>query len=293
MNLSRNSFDLKFIDDLIDLLKINKTIEGIELYNSNITDESIDKLSKGLVGNTSLKTLGIEGNKKVTDKSIPSLVKLIENSHIIKIVIQDTRITQKGSIAEALTANVLKYSADTLYIYDMKLQGGDAIGKICDVMKKFGVENLKSIELGQNDIGSSNATILLDTLTGLNANIELLNLYYNKLDDKCMKALGEFVKNSKTIKSVGLQQNKIGDKGIKTLSEYLHGNITLKELQLDSNEKITNKSVQSIVNMIESSHIGNISLRFSGIQNKESKISMLSAMNALKYEGDTINLNEK
>lgn len=63
------------------------------------------------------------------------------------------------------------------------------------------------------------------------------------MGDECLESIGEFIKNSKTIEVMNIGGNKITDKGIEILSNYLEGNKILKKLCLAGNEGITDKSV--------------------------------------------------
>ena len=99
-----------------EYIKSNKSIEGIWLGNNNISDAGIEILAPYLDGNTTFKRLDLSNNRRITDKSIPFLVKIIESSHIEEMGINNTSITQEDTIDiyVYLACNVLKYGSTKL-----------------------------------------------------------------------------------------------------------------------------------------------------------------------------------
>lgn len=97
-----------------EYIKFNKSIEKIWLFNNNISDTGIEILAPFFNGNATLRILDLNSNKKITDKSIPFLVKIIETSHVENIEIKNTEITHRNSLLWPLIFNRLKYGSDTL-----------------------------------------------------------------------------------------------------------------------------------------------------------------------------------
>ena len=99
-----------------EYIKSNKYIEGIKLDNNNISDAGIEILVPYLDDNTTFKELSLDGNKGITDKSIPLLLKMIESSHIEDMGIAKTSITQDNSIDIyiSLAINIFKYGSTKL-----------------------------------------------------------------------------------------------------------------------------------------------------------------------------------
>lgn len=88
-------------------------------------------------------------------------------------------------------------------------------------------------------------------------NFGIINLYLgnNRLDDGCMKSLGEWIKLNNTMTSISLCQNQISDRGIEILALYVKGNTALKSMDFRNNPGITNESVAIFLDMIKSSKI--------------------------------------
>lgn len=122
------------------------------------------------------------------------------------------------------------------------------------------------ISFHENDIESNGASILFNTLIDCIASITIINLSRNKLDDDCMKSLGELIKNNQTIENINICYNKITDKGIDILSSYLIGNTTLKSLGISNNKGITDKSALLLKKLIEETNIENIDIRKTSIE---------------------------
>ena len=108
--------------------------------------------------------------------------------------------------------------------------------------------------------------MLFDTLKTNNSSIKEIDLQHNKkIDDECMKSLGEYIKSNKSIEKVYLSSTSISDAGIEILAPYLDGNTTFKGLQFTGNKGITVKSIPSLMKMIESSCIEDISIERTSI----------------------------
>ena len=106
----------KCMKSLGGCIKYNKSVEGIELGNNKISDAGIEILVPYLDGNTTFKQLNLNGNKGITDKSIPLLLKMIESSHIERMDLYDTSITQENiiDVCIPLASNIFKYGSTWL-----------------------------------------------------------------------------------------------------------------------------------------------------------------------------------
>ena len=114
INLSINELDDECIESLGEFIKNNKYIENIIIGHNNITDKGIEILTLYLIGNTIIKHLAINGNRGITDKSIPLLKEIAMKSCLENINIEGTSITKKNLIIISLIANLLRNGSDTL-----------------------------------------------------------------------------------------------------------------------------------------------------------------------------------
>lgn len=107
-----------------------------------------------------------------------------------------------------------------------------------------------------------------------NAIITHIDLQQNQINDSSLKRVGEYIQDNEYLELLSLANNDITDKGIEILSDYVIGNITLKELDLNTDERITNASVPTLIEMINGSGLTVVSVHFTLIsQENQQKIT--------------------
>lgn len=116
-------------------------------------------------------------------------------------------------------------------------------------------KNKVHYSLGSNEITSKGASVLFDSLSKCNSAVSILDLTENQLNDECMKQLGEFIQDNKHLDNLVLDFNKITDKGIEILAEYLVGNTVLSGFSLMGNSEITNASMPFFIDIANTSCI--------------------------------------
>ena len=109
-----------------------------------------------------------------------------------------------------------------------------------------------------------------------------------------MKDLGELLQMNKSITKIDIScqsnsESGISDKGIEILTKYLKGNEILKIINIKQHNKITEKSIPILKEMIINSRIED--LWCSSIQLGE--ISSSLAINQMKYGNNVIYLDYK
>lgn len=105
----------KNLDDLCmksigEYIKWNKSIQKIHVNSNQISDAGIDILCPYLDGNTSFKQMIFRGNKRISNKSIPKFIKMIESSFLEHVGIEETSITEKNILVAPLACGALKYA---------------------------------------------------------------------------------------------------------------------------------------------------------------------------------------
>lgn len=98
VSLTRTHIDDDAMDALGEYIESNPSIQNIWLSRCLITDKGIECLSDYLYGNSNLKSLNIEENKGITDKSTPYLVNIIRRSVITKLFFYGTLITDLNRV---------------------------------------------------------------------------------------------------------------------------------------------------------------------------------------------------
>lgn len=97
-----------------EYIQNNQHVEELYISHNRITDIGIEVLSGYLAGNTMLKHLCLGWNPRMTQQSLPSLVKIVESSHVYYIDIKGILSIEPGLIMLSLTQNIVKYGADQL-----------------------------------------------------------------------------------------------------------------------------------------------------------------------------------
>ncbi len=93
---------------LADILRQNRILECIELYDNKITDKGIETISTYLIGNTTLKSLDLSYNIGITDKSSSHFIEAALKSCLISIKLAETSVSEENQeeINKKLSINV-------------------------------------------------------------------------------------------------------------------------------------------------------------------------------------------
>lgn len=119
--------------------------------------------------------------------------------------------------------------------------------------------------------------MIFDALKSSGSRVKLLDMKSNeKIDDDCMKLLGEYIKPNQYIEDIDIGSTNVSDEGVKTLTPYLDGNVTLKSLSFYGNTKITDKSIPMLIKMIESSNILDLGIDHTLITQRNATIPPLT-----------------
>ena len=97
------------------------------------------------------------------------------------------------------------------------------------------INSLHSLELLNCNMYDISAIFLLTHLCTSFNKMKCLDLKGNRLTDKVLHLICQFLRNSKTITFLSLEDNYITDKGVANLVEGLNNNHTLKHLKLALN----------------------------------------------------------
>lgn len=142
-----------------------------------------------------------------------------------------------------------------------------------------------------NEITSTGASILFEFLLQKGIAIQFLNLQSNKLDDNCMKSLGELISSSDSISYVGLRNNGITDEGIKFLAIAMVGNTSLRYLDVTETQ-ITDASAPYLAEMIDKSHISQLDMFYTSVSSK-TELDLKRLLERSFEERDAAAINSK
>ncbi|XP_004439263.2 PREDICTED: NACHT, LRR and PYD domains-containing protein 11 [Ceratotherium simum simum] len=97
--------------------------------------------------------------------------------------------------------------------------------------------NLRSLELGSNNIGDAGMELLCNALKHPNCNLENIGLEECMLTSACCESLASVLISSKTLKKLNLFGNELGDEGIVQILEGLgHPDCILQTVGLQIND---------------------------------------------------------
>ncbi len=136
--------------------------------------------------------------------------------------------------------------------------------------------------LNYNKITSYGAGILFDRLRLSNSIIKYVCLGSNPINDECIRFLGEYIKSNIHLESIDISNSRVSDKGIEILAQYLNGNTSLICLDLFGNKLVSDTSFSILVKMIETSHMQDIDINETLI-NQKNEIIIPLVQNILKY----------
>ncbi len=135
--------------------------------------------------------------------------------------------------------------------------------------------------------------MLFNTLNKAHSDISIIRLGGNeKIDDKCIRSICEFIKSNITIQDVNVRDTQISDIGIKELSSILCQDLRedtkLRSLNFHGNKKITNKSIPLLIQLIETTHIEHIGVEYTSINQRN---ALLVPLTNNKLENGKTNLD--
>ena len=134
--------------------------------------------------------------------------------------------------------------------------------------------------------------MLFGTLRECNLVVSKLSLSNNQIDDECMKPLGKLIQDNHFLEHVHIGNNKITDKGIEILSHLLDGNESFKTLNLSGNKGVTDQSIQLLLQVIQQSHIRDIDIRETSIENQDIFL-IQNNLNKFKFGCEEVDLSNK
>ncbi|KAF9904578.1 hypothetical protein EC991_002567 [Linnemannia zychae] len=214
--------------------KFNRTISTLSLARSGVNDKTVKYLARVIGKNEVLKTLDLSGNH-ITSLGAEYLSEaIIQNRSITRLCIQSNNIRKVGAsfIAKILTKNrVVRH----LNIGSNGL-GADGVGYIAEAVR-FN-RTLTSLSLDMNEMGSKGASAIAKALIS-NRHLTHLYLPHNNIGDVGLADICESLKRNWTLLSLDLELNHIGKGGsvvgLKALGDLLLVSTSLREINLSFN----------------------------------------------------------
>jgi len=284
--------DIDIINLVGDIIKNSNIIEHVFFPGSYFENDAFKILYNYMKNHKNLKSFHVdldfgysseEEEEKIPNKCINYIDNIIKSSNI-----EDLHFLNKEDyhfVFENLLINFFRAKNPNIR-YTSKCLNDDLILKLSDMIKKKEIGYLIKINLSFNKITSKGFSILVNSLLeSKNENILEIDMGNNKLDDDCVKDLGNLIKQNKKIRVISMNDNYITDKGIEELSEYIVGNTFIKSINLSFNSGITDKSFEVIKYMINSSTVSFFKVHWTNVSEEiKSKIFELSEIPIKKRE---------
>ena len=235
-------------------------------------------LFKGLVQNTSIKTLNIADTNLFEGRLFTMLQPLFanRNSHLTELWINTPFYGEEGRLLavalEGCSRSLEKLHLDYTIIpeeqmaYIITVLGkhhklrelyleGNFLGKTaCNALAtflKYAADNLECLGLDHCDMCDEGLNALTPALSNQHCcNLDWLDISHNEsITAKGWHNLGIVLSNS-NLTSIDISGNAIDDEAVSHLTECLAGNCTLTTLTLDGNQSITEKGLRSISQLL-------------------------------------------
>ena len=216
---------------LCETLKINNTLGTVDLSGTSIDDVGVMSLLKAVRDRTTLTRLNLSEMKMITKKSIRSIAEFLRvDSSLISLGFEGNKVSVGGArlIAESLKVN------KTLKLLFLSRNNIRAPGAhfLSEALKVN--ETLVFLNLPQNELRARGAQLLSDGL-GVNSALTRLDLSMNGIGPVGTQSIAEALKMNKGLATLNLSSNGIEDSGAKSLCQALKENKTLINLSIAAN----------------------------------------------------------
>ena len=225
------SFGNRGVLSLCETLKINNTLGTVDLSGTSIDDVGIMSLLKAVRDRTTLSILNLSEMKMITKKSIRSIAEFLRvDSSLISLGFEGNKVSVGGArlIAESLKVNK---TLKLLFLSrnNIRAPGAHFLSEALKVNK-----TLMFLSLPQNALRARGAQLLSDGL-GVNSALTGLDLSVNGIGLEGTQSIAEALKINKELATLNLSSNGIEDSGAKSLCQALKENKTLINLSIAEN----------------------------------------------------------
>ncbi|XP_066216684.1 NACHT, LRR and PYD domains-containing protein 14 [Saccopteryx leptura] len=248
LNLSTNHLLDDGVELLCEALRHPKChLERLSLESCGLTAAGCKDLSLALIGNKRLthlcladNILGDGGVKLMSDVlkhpqcTLRSLVlrrchfTSVSGEHLSSSLLSNKSLTHLDLGSNWLQDDGVKHLCDVLRLPGCNLQDLELMGCVltsaCCLDLASAVlnnPNLRSLDLGNNDLQDDGVKILCETLRQPNCNIQRLGLEYCGLTSLCCQDLSSTLSSNQRLIKMNLTQNTLGCEGITKLCEVL------------------------------------------------------------------------
>jgi len=272
-------FSLNELDDDIDIvcligdvIKNSNKIENVIFPRSYLKNDAFEILYDYINNHTSLKFLRFSmecfsEEEKMLDKNINYIDNIIKSSNIEDIYGLDH--VERNYFFESLLTNYFR-RGNPKVDFSGRYMDDEHLFKLSDMIIDKNINYLREIVFTLKKISPHGFSKFIGSLLkSNNESIVKISMHHTDFDDDSIEIFGRLIKQNKNICSIDLTGNKITDKGVEMLSEYIIGNTSINKIYLVMNKGITNYSLEIIKNMVKTSYISCFDVYMTNINNKE------------------------
>ena len=219
------------VNALGEWLKLNNSLESLEISNNNIKDNGLTKILS-TIPNTLVRLIASDCN--LTCDGAENIGKTLRTNITLKhLEISKNPIGDNGisAISDSLHSKNNKTLIQLVVVScEFHSKGAESVGEMMKANKTLKFLNVSNNLIGDDGISAIASGIISNTSTAL---IEL-NISGYEFHSKGTKSIADVLKANTTLKSLNISRNNIGDDEISTLGHGIQDNTTLTELHLES-----------------------------------------------------------
>ena len=250
---------------IASVISRHKTIKNLILYNNNLKDDGVMKLTHSLCEHSKLKCINLQNNN-ITEEAAEALASVVSNNPGLEELYLDNNQLHLGviKIATALE-NISSLKVLGLENNDISNEAANALAAAIKTNK-----SLVKLWLGGNQLGSS-IVVVVNALKGISTLKELVLNDNKNRSENLAPALASVVTQNKFIEKLLLSDNNLNDRGVIEISSSLCKSSRLKCINLQNNN-ITQDAAEALASVISSNtgleelHLGNNQLQLGVIK---------------------------
>ena len=254
IRLSNTLTDLNLLNKLLRKISLKKQFTSLSFFIKNLNDELlsifidfIGKLENSLLTlKIIIKYDDIKVEEKITKQILDSLLKN-NDSGISTIKFRECRFNTEENLnlldkfigknknkLKNLTIHLKRFYNDE---FTPDISSLEKVKITCCYLSSIKYIPLEKLNLSYNNISRFGLENILENLQKENCTLKKLNLSYNYLGNEGISAIGESLKNNKSLISLNVSGNNILNDGLITFAENIISkyNNTLKKLNFKDN----------------------------------------------------------
>jgi len=181
-----------------------------------------------------------------------------EHSELEKFILEQENYSRIDLSQRKLTDDdmsiVIQFAIRQRKCTELKLSNNSITSKGAKILSAilWNNQSLLTLSLWDNQLGDEGIRLICQSLSNQLCSLTSIDLSTNQLTDHAAKSLANMLKKNQRLLQLTLADNYFTDHGIQLITQVLRNqNQTLEILSLTKNRKITDRSVDAFIQMIE------------------------------------------